>query len=37
MCKVIQYGSRIIKYQQQDSNKQLAAKFQGLFGKLLVR
>lgn len=31
LCKTIQYGSRIIKYQTADSNKQLAAKFQGLF------
>jgi len=30
LCKVIQYGSRIVKYQQAD-NKELAAKFQGLF------
>ena len=33
LCKAIQYGSRIVKYHNQDSNKALAAKFQGLFGK----
>jgi hypothetical protein len=33
LCKVIQYGSRIIKYNQSTKNKELAAKFQGLMGK----
>lgn len=27
LCKVIQYGSRIIKHNQAGSNKELAAKF----------
>jgi Peroxisomal biogenesis factor 11 (PEX11) len=33
LCKVIQYGSRIIKHNQSTKNKELAAKFQGLMGK----